>query len=113
MTVIDVEAVSSFASTLPGVVTMMDATFATPYLMQPIKLGFDISIHSWSAHYSRLDIECMCYNMHFNSLQGDYAYTYMLSRTAICLSAHTHTHTHTHTHNHQHIVQYQIPSRSH
>ena len=52
MGIMDIEALSSFARTLPGVVTMVDATFATPYLLQPIKLGMDISIHSWSVPQS-------------------------------------------------------------
>lgn len=48
MSVVDIEALATFASTTPNLVTAVDATFATPYLMQPIKLGIDVCIHSWS-----------------------------------------------------------------
>ena len=48
MSVVDIEALMDFSRALPNVITAIDATFATPYLMQPIKLGMDISIHSWS-----------------------------------------------------------------
>ncbi len=30
-----------------GALSMVDSTFATPYLQQPLKLGIDIVIHSW------------------------------------------------------------------
>jgi methionine-gamma-lyase len=46
MSVVDLEALAGFARTLPNLVTAVDATFASPYLLQPIKLGMDISIHS-------------------------------------------------------------------
>jgi cystathionine beta-lyase/cystathionine gamma-synthase len=49
MNVVDIEALVSFAKTVPNLVTAVDCTFASPYLIQPIKLGMDISIHSWSA----------------------------------------------------------------
>ena len=29
-----------------GIVTMVDSTYASPYLQQPIKLGVDIVVHS-------------------------------------------------------------------
>ena len=48
MDVVDIEALVAFAKTIPGLVTAVDSTFASPYLMQPIKLGMDLSIHSWS-----------------------------------------------------------------
>jgi cystathionine beta-lyase/cystathionine gamma-synthase len=49
MNVVDIEALVSFAKTVPNLVTAVNCTFAPPYLIQPIKLGMDISIHSWSA----------------------------------------------------------------
>lgn len=48
MSVVDIEDLATFASTNPNLVTAVDATFATPYLIQPIKLGIDVCIHSWS-----------------------------------------------------------------
>ncbi len=47
MSLLDVEALGTLGKSLPGVVTMVDATFATPYLIQPIKYGVDIVMHSW------------------------------------------------------------------
>ena len=47
MSLLDVEALGALGKSLPGVVTMVDATFATPYLIQPIKYGVDIVMHSW------------------------------------------------------------------
>ncbi len=47
MSLLDVEALGALGKSLPGVVTMVDATFATPYLVQPIKYGVDIVMHSW------------------------------------------------------------------
>lgn len=47
MSVVDLEALAAFTNTVPNLVTAVDATFASPYLMEPIKLGMDISIHSW------------------------------------------------------------------
>lgn len=47
MTILDLEAFGALKKSLPGVVTMVDATFASPYLIQPIKLGVDLAIHSW------------------------------------------------------------------
>ena len=48
MSVVDIEDLATFASTNPNLVTAVDATFATPYLIQPIKLGINVCIHSWS-----------------------------------------------------------------
>ena len=47
MSILDVEAFVTLGKSLPGVITMIDATFAGPYLLQPIKYGIDIVIHSW------------------------------------------------------------------
>ena len=47
MTILDLEAFGTLGKSLPGVVTMVDATFGSPYLVQPIKMGIDLSIHSW------------------------------------------------------------------
>ena len=49
MTILDLEAFGALGKSLPGVVTMVDATFGSPYLVQPIKMGVDLAIHSWSA----------------------------------------------------------------
>ena len=47
MAILDLEAFGALGKSLPGVVTMVDATFASPYLSQPIKHGIDLAIHSW------------------------------------------------------------------
>ncbi len=47
MSILDIEAFGELGRSLPGVVSVMDATFATPYLVQPIKFGVDLVIHSW------------------------------------------------------------------
>lgn len=47
MTLLDVEGFGALGKSLPGVVTMVDATFASPYLLQPMKYGVDIVMHSW------------------------------------------------------------------
>ena len=47
MSVLDVEAFGALGKSLPGVITMVDATFASPYLLQPIQYGVDIVLHSW------------------------------------------------------------------
>ena len=47
MRVLDLEAFGALGKSLPGVVTMVDATFGTPYLVHPIKMGVDLAIHSW------------------------------------------------------------------
>ncbi len=43
--VIDLEAVASIARK-HGAISVCDNTFATPYLQKPLKLGFDIVVHS-------------------------------------------------------------------
>jgi cystathionine beta-lyase/cystathionine gamma-synthase len=43
--VIDLEAVASIARK-HGAISVCDNTFATPYLQKPLKLGFDIAVHS-------------------------------------------------------------------
>lgn len=45
LTCIDIEAVSAFAHER-GAIVVVDNTFATPYLQQPISLGADIVVHS-------------------------------------------------------------------
>ncbi len=45
MRLVDIEAVSAIATT-QGAITVVDNTYATPYLTQPIKLGADIVVHS-------------------------------------------------------------------
>ena len=47
MSILDLEAFGALGKSLPGVVTMVDTTFGSPYLIQPIKLGLDLVIHSW------------------------------------------------------------------
>uniref|UniRef100_A0ABM0M9D7 Cystathionine gamma-lyase-like n=1 Tax=Saccoglossus kowalevskii TaxID=10224 RepID=A0ABM0M9D7_SACKO len=46
MAVTDMEEFGRLGNSLPGVMTMVDATFASPYLLQPLKYDVDISIHS-------------------------------------------------------------------
>ena len=48
MDIVDIEGLAAFAKTIPDMVTAVDSTLVSPYLIQPIKLGMDISIHSWS-----------------------------------------------------------------
>jgi cystathionine beta-lyase/cystathionine gamma-synthase len=43
--IIDLEAVASIARK-HGAISVCDNTFATPYLQKPLKLGFDIAVHS-------------------------------------------------------------------
>ena len=45
LTVVDIQAVAAFAHER-GAVVVVDNTFATPYLQQPIALGADIVVHS-------------------------------------------------------------------
>ena len=47
MDVVDLEALADFAQSVPGLVSAVDATFGSPYLLQPLKMGMNISIHSW------------------------------------------------------------------
>ena len=47
MCILDVEAFGALGRSLPGVLTIADATFATPYLLQPIRYGVDVVLHSW------------------------------------------------------------------
>lgn len=51
MTVTDLAAVSALAKRR-GVLTIVDNTFMTPYLQQPLKLGADIVIHSATKYLS-------------------------------------------------------------
>lgn len=46
MSLLDVEAFGALGRSLPGLVTMVDATFASPYLMQPVRYGVDLVLHS-------------------------------------------------------------------
>ena len=45
LTVVDIEAIASFARER-GALCVVDNTFATPYLQQPMSLGADIVVHS-------------------------------------------------------------------
>ena len=47
MSLLDVEGFGALGKMLPGVVTMVDSTFASPFLIQPIQYGVDIVLHSW------------------------------------------------------------------
>lgn len=47
MSLLDVEAFGGLGKSLDGVVTIVDATFASPYLLQPIRHGVDVVLHSW------------------------------------------------------------------
>ena len=47
MSILDLEEFGELGKSLSGVMTVVDATFATPYLLQPMKYGVDLVIHSW------------------------------------------------------------------
>lgn len=47
MSVLDLEAFGQLGQSLDGVSTVVDATFATPYLVQPLQYSIDIVLHSW------------------------------------------------------------------
>jgi cystathionine beta-lyase/cystathionine gamma-synthase len=49
--VVDLDAISTAAREV-GTVTLVDSTFATPYLVRPIEHGFDIVIHSATKYIS-------------------------------------------------------------
>jgi len=46
LSVLDVEELAKLARSHPGLTTILDTTYATPYLLKPIKYGIDIVIHS-------------------------------------------------------------------
>ena len=46
ISVTDLHALAELGRSLDGVITMVDSTYASPYLQQPCKLGIDISMHS-------------------------------------------------------------------
>jgi cystathionine beta-lyase/cystathionine gamma-synthase len=50
MAVVDLIEFGKLGKSLPNVLTVVDGTFASPYVQQPIKLGVDISIHSCSKY---------------------------------------------------------------
>ncbi len=47
MSILDVEGFAALGKAHPQLVTMIDATFASPYLLQPLKYGVDLVMHSW------------------------------------------------------------------
>ena len=47
MSILDVEGFAALGKAHPQLVTMVDATFASPYLLQPLKYGVDLVMHSW------------------------------------------------------------------
>lgn len=44
--IVNLEEISKIAKTNPNVITIVDNTFATPYLQKPIDLGCDLVVHS-------------------------------------------------------------------
>ncbi len=50
LNVVDLRAVAEFA-TANQIVSVVDSTFATPILQQPIKLGFDLVMHSATKYF--------------------------------------------------------------
>src|SRR6056297_380597 len=50
LNVVDLEAVAGFART-HDLISVIDSTFATPVLQQPIKLGFDLVMHSATKYF--------------------------------------------------------------
>ncbi len=47
MSILDVAGFAALGKAHPQLVTMIDATFASPYLLQPLKYGVDLVMHSW------------------------------------------------------------------
>lgn len=47
MMVLDVEGFAALGKAHPQLITMIDATFSSPYLLQPLKYGVDLVMHSW------------------------------------------------------------------
>ena len=47
MGMLDLEAFGQLGASVPGVMTVVDSTFASPYLQKPIKHGIDIVVHCW------------------------------------------------------------------
>lgn len=47
MAVLDLEEFGKLGRSLDNVLTIVDSTFASPYLQPVIKHGIDISMHSW------------------------------------------------------------------
>lgn len=47
MTVLDLEGFGKLGKSLPNVITVVDASFGSPYVQQPLKHGVNVSIHSW------------------------------------------------------------------
>jgi cystathionine beta-lyase len=50
LSVVDLEAVASFARA-HDLISVIDSTFATPILQQPLKLGFDLVMHSATKYF--------------------------------------------------------------
>lgn len=46
VSLVDIKAISSYAHEIPECLVVVDNTFCTPYLQQPIKLGADVVFHS-------------------------------------------------------------------
>jgi cystathionine beta-lyase/cystathionine gamma-synthase len=46
LSILDVEELAKLGRSQPGLTTILDTTYATPYLLKPIKYGIDIVIHS-------------------------------------------------------------------
>lgn len=64
MSVLDLEAFGELGKSLPGVVSMVDSTFATPFLIQPIKYGVDVAIHSWWVGRHRVEWCLIWWSVH-------------------------------------------------
>ena len=64
MSVLDLEAFGELGKSLPGVVSMVDSTFATPFLIQPIKYGVDVAIHSWWVGRHRVEWCLIWWRLH-------------------------------------------------
>ena len=47
MTILDLEEFGKLGQSLPGVITMVDSTFASPFNQRPLEFGIDVVIHSW------------------------------------------------------------------
>ena len=44
--ILDLEEFGKLGQSRPDLITMVDSTYASPYLQQPIKYGIDLVIHS-------------------------------------------------------------------
>ncbi|XP_062500980.1 L-methionine gamma-lyase-like isoform X2 [Corticium candelabrum] len=64
MGIVDLEVFGQLSVTNPDLITVVDSTFASPYLQQPIKYGVDIVVHSCTKYmggHSDLTAGCISF----------------------------------------------------